>query len=341
MVDGQSVTTMGRYCAGIDVDGSTDDWDSCSSPEITMSMRQVGLPGSDVITNGLRVRFAYDDANIYVLGTISGRYFFNLTAGNGFAHSVSVMWRIGERATMQNMGGCSVPVQNGSCADVQSACANGQCNCDGHLVDIWHMETASPGAIPGVQYPWRGPIVFPNQMDGSYQSYAYNPTDEGRYQLAVERLFSGNDHTSNSDDEFSVHPCLRSDDGSNSNYVRNFRLAGTRYGNQIKYAWSHTAIDSYLYPFGTPGAEGNYTYEWSRPLSTKENTDAQFRRGGTANFAFAFWIPPEFGVEWEDANHYVAPPSFQFGTVTLSGATSVVVNTIVLAAAALFAAVIY
>lgn len=336
-------STSANFCTGIDIDGTADDWDSCASPEVTMDMRQVGRPGSDVLSNALRVRFAYDDVNIFVLATIRGRYFFNLTAGNGFSHSVSVMWKIGADSTMQNMGGCSIPVDDDTdCAQVRSFCTSEQCNCEAHLVDIWHMETGSPGALPGVQYPWRGPIVFPSEADGTYQSFAYAPTAVGSYQPAVERLFNGNDHTSNTDDEFAVHSCLRSDDGSSSNYVSNFRLAGTQYGNQIKYAWSHSTIDSYRYPFGTMGAEGDYTYEFSRPLSTKENTDAKFCRGETASFAFAFWIPPEFGVEWEDANHYVSPSSFQFGTVTLSdnGTAAVVANIISLVAAAILATLI-
>ena len=70
-----------------------------------------------------------------------------------------------------------------------------------------------------------------------------------------------------------------------------------------------------MYPFGAIGASGEYTYEFSRPLVTNENTDAQFQVGQNASFAFAFWIPPAVGVEWEDANHYVAPLNLQFGTV--------------------------
>ena len=323
----QTPETTARSCSGINVDGQIDDWRSCITDEITMDLRQVGLPDSGSIANGIRARFAHDDANIYVLATITGRYFFNLTGGNPLAHSVAVMWKIGENATMNNMGGCSILVQDSSnCTQVRDKCANGQCGCAAHLVDIWHMETASPGALPGVQYPWRQPHVFP---DGG-NSVNYNPETEGAHQQAVERLFTGNDRTSNSDDEFSVHPCLRSDDGSGSSYVREFREERTQYQNQIRYAWSHSAIDSSQYPFGTNGAEGDYIYEWSRPLSTLENTDAIFRKGETAYFAFAFWIPPELGTGWEDANHYVAPASFQFGAVTLSGASPIGTNVLML-----------
>ena len=33
-----------HYCTGLDVDGVADDWESCSSPESTLSLRQVSLP---------------------------------------------------------------------------------------------------------------------------------------------------------------------------------------------------------------------------------------------------------------------------------------------------------
>ena len=320
------VQTNASYCVGLEVDGTADEWDSCEAPEITLDLIQVGLPDSGILNGALRVRFAHDGTNVYVLARIRGvDYHFNLTAGNGFSHSVSVMWQVGENAIMNNMGGCSPPTPPSGdqydCSAIQALCAvpsntTAQCgDCDAsRLTDIWHMETASPGAIPGVQYPWRGPTVF-EKSDGTFSSLGYQPEGLGQYQTAVERLFSGNDHTSNSDDEFSVHPCLRGDDGANSNHFSSFRQSNTRYGNQIRYAWSHTAINSYMYPFGAIGASGEYTYEFSRPLVTNENTDAQFQVGQNASFAFAFWIPPAVGVEWEDANHYVAPLNLQFGTV--------------------------
>lgn len=323
ITNAQSVAaqTNATYCIGLDVDGTAGEWDSCNAPEITMDMSQVGIPGRDTLSRALRVRFAHDGTNIYVLAQVRGDYHFNLTAGNGFAHSVAVMWQVGEDATMFNMGGCTPPrpPEDGpqDCSAIQSMCAaaGSQCgNCDAsRLTDIWHMETGSPGAIPGVQYSWRGPIVFPNS-DNSYSSFGYQPEGLGRYQPAVERLFNGNDHTSNTDDEFSVHPCLRGDDGARANHFSSFRLTNTSYGNQIRYAWSHTAIDSYMYPFG---ASGEYIYEFSRPLVTNENTDKQFQVGETALFSFAFWIPPAVGEEWEDANHYVTPSNFEFGRVML------------------------
>lgn len=195
--------------------------------------------------------------------------------------------------------------------------ADNECNCDANLVDIWHMESGSPGSIPGVRYPWRGPAVFPNNGTGTYETFGYDPTGLGAYQPSVERLFSGNDPTSNTDDEFSVHPCLRGDDGSTAGYLSNFRMNNINYRNQFCYAWSHTAINSFMYPFGVQGEDGVYIYEFSRPLVTNENTDVQFEVGQTATFSFAFWVPPSLNEGWGDANHYVAPVPFTFGSVML------------------------
>lgn len=276
-----------------------------------MDLQQIGIPDSNQITNGIRFRFARDDANIYLLAVVKGAYYFNLTAGNGFSHSVAVMWKIGQDATMFNMGGCPVPVPPSArdaydCDAIQENCAleTTDCNCTNYLTDMWHIETGSPGSIPGVQYPYKGPLLHSNDPDN--------------HQPSVQRLYSGNDPTSNSDDEFSVHPCLRGDDGSSSVHLSPYRKTGqTIYRNQLRFAWSHTAVTSNMYPFGTIGTEGFYIYEFSRPLVTNENTDVQFQVGTTASFAFAFWIPPSIEEEWEDSNHYVAPPNFQFGTVSL------------------------
>ena len=319
------VAQEGHFCTGLDVDGTADDWMSCSSPESTLSLRQIGIPDSDLLTDSIRARFAYDDTHVYVLAQVRAGYYFNLTGGNTLSHSFAVMWKVGTDATMQDMGGCvlSSAAANASgaydCAAFQSYCGSNPelCNCDAHMVDVWHMKTSSPGSLPGVIYPLRVPNEFPDE--GSYESLGLDPEGLGQWQTAVERLSSGNDHSSNTDDEYSVHPCLRDDDGSGAAYLSPYRNQGTNYRNQLKYAWSHTAIDSYRYPFSTQaqGTDGWYTYELSRSLDSLENTDANFATSQTLEFAFAFWIPKSIDEGWEDSNHYVAPDNFQFGSLTL------------------------
>ena len=150
-----AVQTTASYCVGLDVDGTADEWDSCDAPEITLDMMQVGIPDSGTLSEALRVRFAHDGTNVYVLARIQDAdYHFNLTTGNGSSHSVAVMWQVGENAIMNNMGGCSPPTppsgDQSDCAAIQALCAaesntTAQCgNCDAsRLTDIWHMETAS------------------------------------------------------------------------------------------------------------------------------------------------------------------------------------------------------
>ena len=311
-----------QFCTGLDVDGIEDDWLSCSSPESTFTLQQVGIPGSHSIPDGLKVRVAHDDANVYVIAKVKGDYYFNLTAGNTFSHSSAVMWSVGTKAIMFNMGGCPLPSAatvgaSGlyDCPNYQSFCASNmsQCDCSDYMVDVWHMETASPGALPGVTYPLR----VPNFGGGDTSSISYDPAIYP-YQTVVERLFSGDDHTSNSDDEYSVHPCLRSDDGSSSSHLSPYKVSGIIYKNQLKYAWSHTAINSYQYPFADQGSEGWYTYEFSRSKMSFENTDANFTTAEPQYFAYAYWTPVSTTEGWGDANHYVAPSNFEFATVTLA-----------------------
>ena len=322
-VDAQAMAadSIAAYCVGLEVDGTADDWQSCGTTETTLDLVQTGLAGAgtDRLPSALRVRFANDGTNIFVLAQVDAKYYFNLTGANELSHSFGVMWRVGVNATMFNMGGCPISgVSNEyDCGAVQTRCTTNQCDCASYLTDVWHMETSSPGALPGVQYPWRGPVLFPNS-DGTYSSYGYNPEELGMYQPAVERLFSGNDHISNSDDEFSVHPCLRDDDASTKTHLTSYRQTSFyTYRNQLRYAWSHSAINSYRYPFATNGDDGTYTFEFSRPLRTNENTDAQFTANGDGYYSFALWIPPSVGGEWIASGHYVAPAGYQFGKVTL------------------------
>ena len=324
LVDAQvsAPATIAPYCVGLEVDGAAEEWEGCGASGTTLDMIQtrVAGAGNKRLQGALRVRFANDGTNIYVLAEVNAPYFFNLTGANEQSHSFAVMWRVGESATMFNMGGCPIQVADPyNCSTVQSMCMSNpnQCDCADYLTDVWHMETSSPGALPGVQYPYRGPVLFTSGA-GTYSSYGYSPEMLGEYQPAVERLFSGNDHTSNSDDEFSVHPCIRDDDASSKAHLSSYLQRDMyTYRNQLRYAWSHSAINSYKYPFATNGANGTYIFEFSRPLTTNENTDAQFSVGGDGYYSFALWVPPAVGDEWIAAGHYVAPAQFVFGKVTL------------------------
>ena len=318
------------FCTGIDADGTDDDWLTCSAEPMKMDLRQSGSDNPQTLQNALRVRFAHDNSHIYVLAKVDAAYHFQLGFAdeNELAHAFSVMWRIGERATMKDMGGCPIPGLEDdptNCTAAELICdANDgkKCECSDYLTDLWFAKHAAQGIIPGVQYPLRIPIITRDQ-NGTHRNYAYNVT----YQASIERLYSGNDPTGNIDEEYAAHICLRNEDGAKDARAPRFKqfvLPGIQYRNQLRYAWSHTALESREYPFGTIGANGTYTYEISRPLRTRENTDVQFNVGKDAYFAFAFWIPTAENTPHAPADHYVAPVPFKFGTVTLSGAERVI-----------------
>ena len=332
------------FCTGIDADGTDDDWLTCSAQPMTMDLRQ-----SDSIQrtlqSALRVRFAHDNSHIYVLAEVDADYHFQLGFSereNRLTHAFSVMWRIGEDATMQDMGGCPIPGLNDQtdCDIADAICdANSgtDCECSDYLTDVWYAKHGAQGIIPGAQYPLRIPIIT-TDLNDTHRNYAYNVT----YQASLERLYSGNDPTGNVDDEYAAHTCLRNEDGARDADAPRFDqyvLDGTQYRNQFRYAWSHTALNSRAFPFGTIGASGTYTYEYSRPLRTRENTDVQFNVGEDAYFSFAFWIPTNETTPYAPADHYLAPVPFVFGTVTLSGAERVIYSatlSLVTALAAVF-----
>lgn len=311
------------FCTGIDADGTDDDWLTCSAEPMTMDLRQSGS-NPQTLLNALRVRFAHDSSHIYVLAEVDAEYHFQL-GNNLLTHAFSVMWRIGERATMQDMGGCPIPGLSDptDCTAAATICDDNDgtnCECSDYLADLWFAKHASEGIIPGAQYPLRIPIITQG-TGGTYKNYGYNVT----YQASVERLYSGNDPTGNIDEEYTANICLRDEDGvADAPRYNQYVLAGTQYRNQLRYAWSHTALNSSSVPFGPIGTSGTYTYEVSRTLRTRENTDVQFTVGEEAYFSFAFWIPTDENTPYTPADHYLAPVPFVFGTVMLSGAERIV-----------------
>ena len=94
---------------------------------------------------------------------------------------------------------------------------------------------------------------------------------------------TGNDAVANKDDEYAVTPRCRYDDD------------GPGAGNEWRGAWRHT--DPRERPIdeddegGVGATTGKYMFELSRSLKTSSaDTDAQFDRGGTVDFGFAFWV---------------------------------------------------
>ena len=88
LVDAQTSApaAVAPYCVGLEVDGTADEWERSGANEITLDMIQVGsiVPsaGTDTLQRALRVRFANDGTNIYVLAQVDAPYYFNLTGSD-------------------------------------------------------------------------------------------------------------------------------------------------------------------------------------------------------------------------------------------------------------------
>lgn len=97
--------------AGIVIDGLVGDWESITGTTLTMIRP---LATAERIVNGLTLKLAYDDANIYVLAVVQDDFDYNAT-DHMQSGSVAVLWQIDQAAT-PDMGG-----------------GNGN-------VDLWHWE---------------------------------------------------------------------------------------------------------------------------------------------------------------------------------------------------------
>ena len=114
-------------------------------------------------------------------------------------------------------------------------------------------------------------------------AYGGSTTDDN----ATASSGTGNDAIANKDDEYAVTPLCRYDDD------------GPGAGNEWRGAWRHTEPrerpiddeDGDTVGVVVDGTTGTYVFELSRSLKTSSSdTDAQFDRGGTVDFGFAFWV---------------------------------------------------
>jgi len=116
-----TVEITAKKHAGITIDGMIGDWTGVSGTTITL-IRPYAT--TDRIENGLEIRVAYDDSNVYVLVLINDDYDYNSTDHHK-SGAIAVLFAIDEAAT-PDMGG------------------------DKGYVDIWHWELdVGPGVVAG------------------------------------------------------------------------------------------------------------------------------------------------------------------------------------------------
>ena len=106
---------------GITIDGLTGDWAGVPGTTITL-VRPYAT--DQMIEDGLEIKVAYDDSNIYVLAVISDDFDYNVT-DHGNSAAIAVLIAIDDAATPDMGGGKG-------------------------YVDIWHWELdLGPGVVTG------------------------------------------------------------------------------------------------------------------------------------------------------------------------------------------------
>ena len=106
---------------GITIDGLIGDWEGVPGTKITMI--QPMSPDNRMV-DGLELKVAYDDSNIYVLAIISDDFDYNVTEHHNSA-ALAVLFAVDEAATPEMGGGAG-------------------------YVDIWHWELdTGPGVVAG------------------------------------------------------------------------------------------------------------------------------------------------------------------------------------------------
>ena len=144
------------------LDGNTDEWSSVEVTEAPLTAALTAVPYSHGNGN-VKIQCAYDQDKVYFVFQIPGPYSFD-TVDNHLCASVSTMFKMGEDATLYNMGGC--PLAAADCPADSSAC-------DDYLVDIgghWELKTTEQGVYYGTNTD-TGDDLIANKDD----EYAVSP----------------------------------------------------------------------------------------------------------------------------------------------------------------------
>jgi hypothetical protein len=123
------------------LDGNMDEWSSVEVTEapLTAAMTAASYPYGN---GNVKIQCVYDQEKVYFVFQIPGPYSFD-TVDNHLCASVSTMFKMGEDATLYNMGGC--PLAAADCPADSSACED-------YLVDIgghWELKTTEQATYYG------------------------------------------------------------------------------------------------------------------------------------------------------------------------------------------------
>jgi hypothetical protein len=148
--------TAPKY-TGITIDGQIGDWAGVPGTKITMI--QPMTPDNRMV-NGLELRVAYDDSNIYVLAIISDDFDYNVTDHHKSA-ALAVLFAVDEAATPEMGGGAG-------------------------YVDIWHWELdTGPGVVAGFNLLSGNDPV--GNLDDEYALSVFDRHDRGLWIMGTYR----------------------------------------------------------------------------------------------------------------------------------------------------------
>ena len=117
------------------LDGKIDDWSSVETVEAPLTGALTAAPYPH---GPAKIGCVYDTNKVYFLYQIPGLYRFDATDNHKCA-SISSMFKIGMDASLYNMGGCPLALED---------CPSDSTECDDYKVDIgghWELKTTEQG----------------------------------------------------------------------------------------------------------------------------------------------------------------------------------------------------
>ncbi|CAB9511775.1 Ethylbenzene dehydrogenase [Seminavis robusta] len=182
------------------LDADHGEWADVAAYETTL----VKYTGGEYEGGKATYKCQYTADHIYFAMEIPGEYRFS-TEDNHLCAAIGTMFKVGEKATFLNMGGCP---------DALNGCENGVPDtCDDYRVDIgahWELKGTEQNTLYGVS----DSSTSNNRQGDNSTSPPENPP--------------GNDLIANNDDEYAVSPYCRFDDDD------------ADAGNEWAGAWAHT-----------------------------------------------------------------------------------------------------
>lgn len=126
------------------LDGATDDWSNVEVIEAPLTHALVPSQSYPLGNGTVKIRCVHDAERVYFLFEVPGIYRFS-TEDNKKCASISTMFKMGEDATLYNMGGCPL-APGGDCEASPEGCDSYKVDLGGH----WELKTTEMSTLYGV-----------------------------------------------------------------------------------------------------------------------------------------------------------------------------------------------